>query len=67
MVIILSAHVSGTAKTVVSFSHDILNNNESNITYLFASVSIFLIASLEEGSLYCDKYKYRSLKYGLHK
>ena len=60
-------HVSGTAKTAVSFSDDILNYNESNITYLSASVSIFLIVGLDDGSLFCDKYKYMSLKQGLHK
>ena len=50
-----------------SFSDDILNNHESNRTYFSANVSIFLIADLEVGSLFCDKYKYRSLKYGLHR
>ena len=50
--------------TAVSFSDDILNNNESNKTYFSANVSIFLIAGLEDGSLFCNKYKYKSLKYG---
>ena len=60
-------HVSGTARTVVSFSGLILNNNESNRIYFSASVSTLLIAVLEEGSLFCDKSKYRSLKYELCK
>ena len=66
-VIILSVHVSGIARTVVSFSDDILNNNESNKTYFSASASNFLIADFKVGSLFCDTYKYKSLKYGLHK
>ena len=45
----------------VSFS------NESNKTYLSASVSNFLIADFKDGSLFCDKQKYRSLKYGLNR
>ena len=49
-------HVSGTARTVVSFSGLILNSSESNGIYLSASVSTFLIAALDEGSLFCDKY-----------
>ena len=66
-VIILSAHVSGIARTVVSFSNDILNNNESNKTYFSANVSNFLIADFEGRSLFYDRYKYKSLKYGLHR
>ena len=50
-------HISGTASTAVSLSSEILNNNESNIAHLSESVSIFLIAGLEDGSLFCDKYK----------
>ena len=60
-------HVSGIAKTVDSFSDDILNSNESNKTYLSTSASNFLIADFKDGILFCDRYKYRSLKYGLHK
>ena len=60
-------HVSGTARTAVSFPGLILNSNESNRIYLSASVSALLIVVLEEGSLLCDKYKYRSLKYELCK
>ena len=63
----LSVHVSGTAGTAVSFSDDILNNNKSNKTYFSANVSNFLIADFEDGSLFCDRYKYRSLKYGLYR
>ena len=57
----------GIARTVEPFSNDILNSNESNKTYLSASASNFLIADFKDGSLFCDRYKYRSLKYGLHK
>ena len=60
-------HASGTARTSVSFSGLTLNNNESNRIYFSASVSTLLIAALEEGSLFCYKYKYRSLKYELCK
>ena len=42
--------MSGTANTAVSLSGEILNNSESIITYLSDSVSIFLIAGLEDGS-----------------
>ena len=42
-------HVSGIARTVVSFCDDILNSNESNKTYLTANVSNFLIADLKMG------------------
>ena len=49
---ILSTHVSGTANTAVSLSREILNNKESNITYLSERVSIFLIASLEDGGFF---------------
>ena len=59
--------VSGTARMAVSFSGAIVNSNESNRIYLSASVSTLLIAILEEGSLLCDKYKYRSLKYEICK
>ena len=53
--IILSAHISGTARTAVSFSGVILNNSESNRMYLFADISTFLIVALEMGNLFCDK------------
>ena len=49
---ILSVHISGTARTAVSFSGVILNNNESNRMYLSANVSTFLIAALEVGDLF---------------
>ena len=49
---ILSAHVSGTARTADSFSGVILNNSESNRIYLSANVSAFLIAALEVGNLF---------------
>ena len=45
-VIILSVHVSGTARTTVSFSGEILTNSES------ANVSTFLIAALEVGNYF---------------
>ena len=46
-----------------SFSGLTLNNNESNRIYFSASVSTPLNAVIEEGSLFCDKYKYKSLQY----
>ena len=39
-------HVSGIARTAVSFSGDILNNSESNKTYLSDNVSNFFAMSL---------------------
>ena len=66
-VIILSMHASGTARTPVSLSGLTLNNNESNRIYFSASASTLLIATLKEGSLFCDKYKYISLRYELCK
>ena len=54
---VLSAHVSGTAKTADSFSGVILNNRESNRMYLSAKVSTFIMAVLEVGNLFCDKYR----------
>ena len=63
----LSTHVSGTARTAASFSGVILNNMKSSRMYLSASVSTLLITTLEEGSSFCDKYKYMSLKYELCK
>ena len=60
-------HISGIAITAVSFSYGILNSNESNKTYFSAKVSNFLIATLEDGSLFCDRYKYKFLEYGLHR
>ena len=56
-VIILSAHISGTARTVVSFSGKILNNSESYRMYCSANVSTFLIATLEVCKLFCAKYR----------
>ena len=64
---ILSAQVSGTARTAVSFSGVILNNRESSRMYLSANVSTFLIAALEVGNLFCDKYRQISLKWELLK
>ena len=49
---ILSAHVSGTARTADSFSGVILNNRESNRIYLSANISTFLIAALEVGNVF---------------
>ena len=56
-VMILLVHVSGTARTVVSFSGVILNNRETNRIYLSANISTFLIVALEMGNLFCDKYR----------
>ena len=60
---ILSMHISGTARAAVSFSGVILNYSESNRVYLSANVSTFLIAALEVGNLFCDKYREMSLKW----
>ena len=48
---ILSAHISGIASNVVSFSGIVisLNSSESSRTYLFASASTLHIALLELG------------------
>ena len=54
---ILSVQVSGTARTAVSFSWVILNNREPSRMYLSANVSTFLIAALEVGNLFWDKYR----------
>ena len=59
---ILSTHVSGIASTAASFSGVILNNRESSRIYCLLIVSTFLIAALEDGKLFCDKYKNMSLK-----
>ena len=64
---ILSTHVSGTTRTAVSFSGISLNNSESSRMYYSVSISILLIINLEEGNLFCDRYKHKSLKYGLCK
>ena len=56
---ILSGHISGIAIS--------LNSSESNKTYFSASVSTLCIALVELGNLFCAKYKYISLKYGLFK
>ena len=64
---ILSTQVPGTVRNTVSFPGVILNNSESSRMYLSASVSTLLITDLEEGILFCDRYKYKSLKYKLCK
>ena len=55
---ILSTHVSEIARAAVSFSGVILNNSGSSRMYFYASVSTLLITNLEEGSLFCNRYKY---------
>ena len=55
-------HVSGIARTTVSFSGLILNNRESSRIYFSESASIVLIATFEEGNLFYDKSIYVSLK-----
>ena len=49
-------HISGTARTAVPVSGVMLNNSESNRMYLSDNVSTFLIAALEVGNLFFDKY-----------
>ena len=56
-VIILTVHISGTTRTAISFSGVIFNNSEFNRMYLSANFSTFLIAALEVGILFCDKYR----------
>ena len=66
---ILSAHISGIANNAVSFSQIVisLNSRESSKIYLSTSTSTLCIALLELGNLFCAKYRYKSLKYGLFK
>ena len=59
---ILSVQVSTTARTADSFSAVNLNSRKSSRMYLSHSVSSFLIAALEVGNLFCDKYRQMSLK-----
>ena len=54
---ILSVHVSETARTADYISGKIFNNRQSNRMYLSANISTFLIAALELGSLFGDKYR----------
>ena len=54
---ILSVYISGTARTAVSYSGMILNNSGSNTMYLSTNISTFLIAALEVGNIFCDKYR----------
>ena len=56
-IMILSVQISGTARTAVSLSGVILNNRDSSRMYLSANVSTFLIAALEVGHVFCDKYR----------
>ena len=56
-VIILLAHVSGTARTAVSFSGVILNKSESKRMYHSANIFTFLIAALEVDNLFCATYR----------
>ena len=60
-------HVLGIARIAVSFYGDILNNSGSNKTYFSDSASNFLNADFELGSLFCDRHRYKYLKYGLYK
>ena len=66
---ILSAHISGIANNAVSFCGIVisLNSNESNKIYLSTSASTLHIALFELDNLFCAKYRYISLKYGIFK
>ena len=44
-----------------------LKSNESNNIYFSANVSNFCITDLVLGNLFCARYQYKSLKYGLIK
>ena len=63
------AQVSGIADSAVSLLGVVtsLNNKESSKIYFSANVSTFCIADLLLGNLFCARYKYKSLKYGLIK
>ena len=52
---ILSVQASGTARAADPFSSVILNNRQPSGMCLSANISIFLIAALEVGNLFCDK------------
>ena len=65
--IIWSTHTSVMANTAFSFSKFNLNSNESNNIYLSTNISILCIALCELGNLFWQRYRYRSLKYGLFK
>ena len=60
-------HISGIAYNAVSFSGVVisLNNNEPNNIYLSASTSTLHIVLLKLGNLFCVRYRYKALKYGL--
>ena len=60
--ITLSTQVSGIARMAVSFSGIILNNKESRRMFHSLKASTFLIAVVEDGNLFGDKYKNMSLK-----
>ena len=66
---ILSAHISGIAKSAASLSKVVTNLNckESNRMNFSASTSTLFMALLLLGNLFWAKYRYRSLKYGLVK
>ena len=58
--LVLSAHVSGIGSSAVYFSGvvTILNNKESNNTYLSASTSTFQVAVFVVGNLFWTRYSY---------
>ena len=66
---ILSVHVSGTAKSAVSFLGVVTNlkSKESSRMYFSANASTLCMALLLLDSLFWARYRYRSLKYGLVK
>ena len=66
-VIILYKQFSGITKITDSFWGVVLslNNKESSNRYLYANVLVFLIAALDNGDLFCTRYKCTSLKYRL--
>ena len=66
---VLSAHISGMANSEVSLSCVVtnLNSRESNRINLSAKFSTLCIAPLLLSNLFCVRYLYKSLKYGLVK
>ena len=68
-VIILLAQLSCISKAAASFSGVVLslNSNESSNKYLFANVSVLLIAALCDDNLLHAKYKHTPWKHLLFK
>ena len=68
-IIIVYTQVSGIAHSAVSFSSVVtsLNNKGCNKIYFSANISTFHNFDLVLDNLFCARFKYKSLKYGLIK